>query len=131
MAGVDTNVLVRYLVNDDPGQSATAARLLNEACAAGEPLVVGATVALETEWVLRARYRFNKAAVLQTFLALLGTRELGFEGEDAMEYALALYAEGSADFADCLHLARYVLSGAGTMLTFDTKAARLAGARLC
>lgn len=131
MAGVDTNVLVRYLVNDDPKQGAVAARLLNEAGAAGEPLVVGSTVALETEWVLRSRYRFDKAAVLRTFLALLGTREIGFEGEDAMEYALVLYADSSADFADCLHLARYTIDGAGPMLTFDAKAARLPGARLC
>ena len=61
------------------------------------------TVMPELEWVLRSRYRFDKATVLQAFNALLETQELEFQTEAALERALHLYRQGAAEFADCLH----------------------------
>ena len=129
MAGLDTNVLVRWLVNDDAAQAATVRRLM-VSLPPGQPLLVPITVTLELEWVLRARYRFDKAAVLTTFDALLETVELQFQHDESVEWALRTYRDGSADFADCLHAALCVWEEFSPLLTFDTRAARLRGAEL-
>jgi predicted nucleic-acid-binding protein len=86
MASLDTNVLVRWLIdNDDPAQSETVRRLMEEAVAREEPLFLPSTVLLELEWVLRTRYGRSKPDVLQMFNALLESRELVFENEAAVE----------------------------------------------
>ncbi|MDE0855036.1 MAG: type II toxin-antitoxin system VapC family toxin [Nevskia sp.] len=123
MPGLDTNVLVRWLVDDDRRQSAAARKLFESA--AGAPLFVADTVALELEWVLRSRYGFDKATVLRTFNALLETQELEFQTEAALERALHLYRSGSADFAECFHAGQCGAAGRTPLLTFDAKAARL------
>jgi predicted nucleic-acid-binding protein len=128
MAALDTNVLVRYLVADDARQYAAARRLIRRAVGAGETLFVPVTVALELEWVLRSRYEFGKEAVIDTFAQLLSADELGFESEDALEHALRLFADGAADFSDCIHVALAALYGEEPLWTFDKAAARIAGA---
>lgn len=130
MAALDTNILVRFLVEDDVAQLAAARQLIQRCLAAGEALFVPVTVALELEWVLRARFGFGKPAVLQTLSQLLGSVELVFESERALEVALLLYSQGSADFSDALHLALALSAGEQPMWTFDQAAARLPGARL-
>lgn len=130
MPGLDTNVLVRWLVGDDEVQTARVEALLEGARAQGEGFFVPCTVALELEWVLRSRYRFEKPAVLQAFNALLETRELDFQHEDAVERALYRYRQGSADFADCLHTGLGSASGRAPLLTFDERASRLPDAAL-
>lgn len=130
MPGLDTNVLVRWLVDDDRRQSPAVLRLFESAAAAGAPLFVADTVALELEWVLRSRYGFDKAAVLRTFNALLETQELEFQTEAALERALHLYRQGTADFAECFHAGQCADAGRAPLLSFDTKAARLAGVEL-
>jgi predicted nucleic-acid-binding protein len=124
MPGLDTNVLVRWLVADDDEQVARAQRLFETARASQAPLFIASTVALELEWVLRSRYRFDKAIVLQTFNALLETQELEFQSEAALERALHLYRQGNAEFADCLHAGTCGAAGKGPLLSFDEKAAR-------
>jgi hypothetical protein len=69
MPGVDTNVLVRWLVDDEPGQTARVAALFDAARAERAPLFVPNTVMLELEWVLRSRHRFDKPAVLRALNA--------------------------------------------------------------
>ena len=131
MAALDTNVLVRWLTNDDARQSAAAAALFDEHSQSGEPLFVPVTVMLETEWVLRARYRFDKTSITAALDALLSTAELGFQHETALEQALWRFKkEGSADFADCLHVALVGDAERGPLLTFDRKASRMDGACL-
>ena len=125
MSGVDTNVLIRWLVGDDDAQTARVEVLFETAQAEGSVFLVPCTVALEVEWVLRSRYRFAKPAVLQAFNALLETRELDFQHEDALERALHRYCEGSADFADCLHAGLCSTAGEAPLLTFDERASRL------
>ena len=129
MPRLDTNVLVRWLVNDDAGQAATVRRLM-ASLPPGQPLLVPITVTLELEWVLRARYRFDKAAVLSAFDAVLETDELLFQHDGSVEWALRTYRDGSADFADCLHTALAIWEEFSPLLTFDTRAARLRGAEL-
>lgn len=128
MPAVDTNVLLRYIVQDDAAQCASAVRLIRQCVGAGKPLFVPVTVALEVEWVLRASYGFTKDAVMATLSALLSAAELTFESERALEVALQLYRDGSADFADVLHIALAAQAGEVPLWTFDRRAARLRGA---
>ena len=130
MAALDTNVLIRFVVQDDAAQGAAAARLIRSGVQAGSALFVPVTVLLELEWVLRSAFGFDKAAVLHALFRLLGSFELGFESESAVELAVAQYARSSADFADCLHAALAGQAGEQPLWTFDKAAAKVDGARL-
>lgn len=130
MAALETNVLVRFLVQDDARQGAAARRLIRSGVDAGMTLFVPVTVVLELEWVLRASFGLDKAAVLEALFGLLGTFELSFESEGAVEAALGQYADGSADFADCLHAGLALMAGEQPLWTFDKAAAKVDGAKL-
>jgi predicted nucleic-acid-binding protein len=131
MAALDTNILVCWLTDDDARQSTRVASLLMEKAKNGERLFVPVTVMLELEWVLRSRYRFDKAAITSALDALLSVTELEFQTEPALEQALWLFKQaGAPDFADCLHVALVSQSGQGPLLTFDERASKLEGAEL-
>lgn len=130
MAALDTNVLLRFLLQDDASQSAIATRLIRQALDAGETLYVPVSVALELEWVLRSRFELDKAAVAQTFGRLLQTVELRFEATGVLEWALAEYEGSAADFSDCVHTALALRAGERPLWTFDKAAAQVEGARL-
>ncbi len=130
MASLDTNVLVRFLVRDDASQGAAATNLIRSAARKGEPLFVPVTVLLELEWVLRSAFGFDKPAVLQALFGLLGSFELTFEAEGAIEMALAQYERSAADFSDGLHCALAQQANQTPLWTFDKAAARLDGAKL-
>ena len=131
MAALDTNVLVRWLTDDDAQQNAVVASLLASAAKKNQRLFVTVTVILETEWVLRSRYRFDKPAVTSALDALLGVSELEFQTEPALEQAMWHFKQaGSPDFADCLHLALVCQAGKGPLLTFDERASKLQGFQL-
>ena len=112
MVVVDTNILVRFAVNDDPRQVAQARRTIGS-----QDIWIGVTVLLELEWVLRSRYAYERTEVLSFLRQLLTTAGVEVEDEAQVATALDWYADG-ADFADALHLARSQLRG--VMLTFDT-----------
>lgn len=130
MPGVDTNVLVRWIVDDDPRQAERVQKLFEEVSDLRSPLFVPSTVMLELEWVLRSRYKFEKSAVLGAFNALLETQELEIQDEPALERALSLYRQSSADFADCMHAGQCGSAGRVPMFTFDDIAARLPNVEL-
>jgi predicted nucleic-acid-binding protein len=115
---VDTNVIVRLVTADDPGQLETARALFQ-----GGDLWICRTVLLETEWVLRYSYELNRTVIQEIFRKLLGYSGLQMEARDAVLRALVLYDRGM-DFADALHL---VSSGeADLFATFDRPFAKLA-----
>jgi predicted nucleic-acid-binding protein len=122
---LDTNILVRFAVNDDAQQVAQARRAIGT-----QAMWVSATVLLELEWVLRSRYDYERKDI-HTFLThLLETTNVSLEDEVQVAAALDWYANGS-DFADALHLAR--TQSRGVMLTFDAsfcQPARKAGAKI-
>jgi len=121
LIALDTNMLVRALVADHPEQLALVRQLI-----ANNTIFVSRTVLLETEWVLRARYKRTPTELLNFFRVLLETDDTVVEGAEEVHQALDWYALG-ADFADALHLA---VCGATLMHTFDIyfcKAARAAG----
>jgi predicted nucleic-acid-binding protein len=116
---LDTNVLVRVVTADDPGQLAMALEVMRS-----ERLWLCKSVLLETEWVLRYSYKLPRKTILDTFTHLLGYPNLSLEAPSQVHLALDLYREG-LDFADALHLASS--TGADRFATFDRELA--SGAR--
>jgi predicted nucleic-acid-binding protein len=129
MPALDTNVLIRYVVQDDETQLAAARRLIRKAVSEGQTLFVPVTVALELEWVLRSGYGVPRDEVLEILSTLLSAAELTFESERALEVALHLYRDGSVDFADCLHIALAAQAQELPLWTFDKRAGKVSGGR--
>jgi predicted nucleic-acid-binding protein len=127
MLGVDTNVLVRFLVRDDEAQFEKARKLIKREVAAGRGVLVNQLVLLETEWVLRSRYHLPKQLIIQAISGLLDASDVQFEDEAAIEEALFVWKESTADFADCLIGAKNRRLGCRATATFDVKAAKLPG----
>jgi predicted nucleic-acid-binding protein len=127
MLGVDTNVLVRFLVRDDETQFEKARRLIKREVAAGRRVFVNQLVVLETEWVLRSRYGLSKGQIIEAISGLLDASDIGFEDEPAIEEALFIWKDTTADFADCLIGARNRRLGCRATATLDAKASRLPG----
>ena len=128
--GLDTNVLVRYLLNDDEKQSAVARDRIKEAVDHGMPVRISLLTILETEWVLRSHGKFDKKTIIETMKFLLESRDIQIEQEGILEQAIHYYGNHNADFADCLMVSRYQRSGCESMLTFDTKDSKLPGSEL-
>jgi predicted nucleic-acid-binding protein len=131
MVGLDTNILIRYLLRDDPVQAELAKTTLERAVNAGVPVMVSLLTILESEWVLRSCASLDKNVIISTFRMLLEAKDLHIEKEETVEEALYRYENSSADFADCLFSSVYTRLGCSTMLTFDRKAAQLPGVSLC
>ena len=127
MLGIDTNVVVRLIVLDDAAQTRRARKLVERSLSRDEPVLVSLLVLLESEWVLRSRYGFNREALLGIFRALLEARELSFEDEPALEEALFRWKDNPCEFSDCLITAHNRQMGCRATATFDGKAARLPG----
>lgn len=130
MAALDTNVLVRYLIQDDARQGYQAKRLVCAALTRGESLFIPITVLLELEWVLRSNFEFPKDQIVFALSSLLAAKELVFESEASVEVALELFRQNKADFADCIHVALAHAAGQTPLWTFDKAAAKLEGAKL-
>jgi predicted nucleic-acid-binding protein len=101
MIGLDTNVLVRYVTQDDPTQSAVAVKLMNS-LSAESPGFVPLVVAVELVWVLQSCYDARRTAVAQVLEALLRSKELEVERAELVWQALRHFSSSRADFADCL-----------------------------
>lgn len=127
MLGIDTNVLVRFLVRDDEAQFKKAKKLIRREVSARRQVFISQLVLLETEWVLRSRYGFQKTELLQTLSGLLDAADVQFEDEPAIEEALFAWKENTVGFADCLIGAQNRRLGCSATATFDQKAAKLPG----
>lgn len=93
MLGIDTNVLVRFLVRDDEAQFERARRLIKREIAAGRRVFVSQLVLMEAEWVLRSRYGLSKSRIAGAFSGLLDATDVGFEDEPAVEEALFVWKD--------------------------------------
>ena len=121
MIALDTNVLVRFLVDDDRRQADIANELINYSGG----VFIARTVLLELEWVLRQVYQFDPKTIAAGLLSLLGLPTVTVESPGHVAQALRDYAKGM-DFADALHLASNV--GGGLLYTFDKRFAKSATA---
>lgn len=127
MLGVDTNVLVRFLVRDDEVQFEKARKLIKREVAAGRRVFISHLVLLETEWVLRSRYSLPKNLIIEAISRLLDATDVRFEDEPTIEEALFMWKDATADFADCLIGAKNRRLGCRATATFDAKASKLPG----
>jgi len=119
LIGLDTNVLVRYLVEDDRAQTDRAQRLLAAAKAAGEFLYLSIPVLCETVWVLSAVYGKGKNEILDTLATLLSTDVFEVETADAVRKAIEQARGSRGDFADHLIGELNLARGCRHTVTFD------------
>jgi len=121
MAAVDTNVLVRLLVADDPAQTRRALSFLE----ARRPLWVSTVVLVETVWVLTAVYGWSKSQILAMLETASNSRDFAFQSVETVRAAIAAYVSGKADFSDCLALELARAEGHLPFATFDKATAKL------
>ena len=129
MTGLDTNVLVRYIMQDDAKQSALATRLV-ESLSTDAPGFVPLVSVVEMAWVLAGAYDLGRLQLAAAIEGLLRTKEIVVERADTVWRALRAYQSGSADFADCVIERSAAAAGCERTCTFDRAAARTAGMTL-
>ncbi len=128
MIAVDTNVLVRVLVGDDPQQTKKAERAF-VTHATGGGIFLSLLVLMEVGWVLRSAYGWERPTIHARLWRLARTRGVVCEELDVVEAALEAYRTGKADLSDCLIVAKAKSMGA-ELLTFDRQLAKEHGVTL-
>jgi predicted nucleic-acid-binding protein len=129
MWALDTNVLVRYITQDDKRQSAAAARFIEEELSAARPGFVSLVTLLETVWVLESRYGVERLNLCDLLDDLLSTASLEVQEAPAVRQAVALYRTDKVDLHDAL-ITTLAAARSAQVVTFDTKAARRLEMRL-
>ncbi len=129
MIGLDTNVLVRYITQDDPKQSPKANRLI-DGFTVETPGFVPLVTVVELAWVLSSSYDLDRTQVAQALELLLRGKELVIDRTDIVSLALKRFRAGGADFADCLIEAIARDAGCSETMTFDVGAVKAAGMTL-
>ena len=119
MKAVDTNVLIRYLVQDDPVQGMKASAFIESAVEAGEPVFIGNIVLCEMIWVLDSAYDYAKTDLIDCLDKILQTAGFNFESKDLVRAALEEFRNARVDFSDCLIGRIHQSSGCATTISFD------------
>lgn len=119
MTGLDTNVLVRFLVEDDLKQTERAAALIEAAVAADERLYVSDVVLCELVWVLGAAYGFRRSEIAAALSELARARHLRFDSSDRITRCVRAFEDGRGDFADYLIREHAREAGCDQVATFD------------
>jgi predicted nucleic-acid-binding protein len=130
MQGIDTNVLVRYLVQDDPKQSKAAVQYIESRCTDETPGFINHIVLCETMWVLKRLYNVSKKDSIRIIEGLLGAPQLFLQDPDIVFQALEEYAENKIDFADCLSGRCNLHNNCISTITFDINAAKSSSYKL-
>jgi predicted nucleic-acid-binding protein len=125
MIGLDTNLLVRYLTQDDAAQAKQAARIIDAAIEADEDLYLNHIVVCELTWVLSRAYGYAKDELLGVLEKILAAGQFAFEDKDSLWRALEAFRSSSADFADGLIGVKNSTAGCRTTVTLDRAAAGL------
>lgn len=130
MIGLDTNILVRYLVQDDPVQATKASRLIEDAAARGEACFLSCVVLCETAWVLTSAYDCDRKTVGHVMEKIVSVKSFEIENRDVVLKAIAACAKNRRDFPDLLIGALSEANGCSTTLTFDKRLGRAPGFRV-
>ncbi len=130
MIGLDTNVVVRYVTQDEPKQAALASKLMEETLSAENPGFVSTIVLIELVWVLETGYHCKRDLIVTILERLLRARSLVVEQTESTWQATRTYAQSKADFADCMIERAGHASGCDHTMTFDRGAVKTAGMRL-
>lgn len=129
MIGLDTNVLVRYIMQDDPKNSPKANKLI-ESLDGDNPGYITMVSVIELYWVLTSCYELTGEQVGQALEAILRTKPFLVERADQVMRALRVFGKGKADFADCLIERSASGAGCTQTMTFDVGASKHAGMTL-
>ncbi len=124
MIGLDSTVLVRYLTQDDPAQSARATRLIERQLTERRQGFISLIVLVELWWVLKRLYRATAIELRQTLQDLLDTRQFAFEQRDAVIRALKKLDAGADDIADTLIVEAALAGACERIVTFDKRAVK-------
>lgn len=127
MIGLDTNVILRCFVDDDPEQAKQARRFVAENCTRDSPGFIDRVALCEMVWVLVRGHRFDRRQAADVVSRLAASREILLEDSDAVRAALRSFLQSNIDFADALISEVNRARGCEATATFDRKAARLPG----
>jgi predicted nucleic-acid-binding protein len=127
--GLDTNILIRYFVQDDPEQTRLAAGLIDSLSPIDSGWVAVAAL-IELMWVMTRIYRVGRVRIIQILDTLIESQDIVVEQGDTVRNALQLYRSGNTDFPDCLIACSAKAAGCSRTVTFDRRAARDAGMQL-
>ena len=130
MIGLDTNILVRYLTQDDQIQSAKAQEIVERRLTGEKPGFVSIVAMVETVWVLERAYRLRPHEIVGAVERMLQTDVLVVENEQEVFTAMIALKEGQGSFADAVIAALGARVGCSSTLTFDRQALRLPGFEL-
>ena len=123
MIGLDTNVLVRYIMQDEVKQAQLASRLI-ESLTVEDPGFVPLVAIVEVVWVLSSSYELDRPQVLAALELLLRTKEIEVERAEIVWRAVRVYGGSTADFADCLIERSAAAAGCVRTMTFDRGASK-------
>ncbi len=123
MVGLDSNVVIRLLVGDDPHQEALAKKFIVRNCSPQEPAFINRVVVIECVWVLESVYHYSREHIAHAIDGLLLIAEFIVEDAPSLRQAVAAYRSG-ADFADAVIGLSNVVQGCRTTVTFDVRAAK-------
>ena len=130
MIGLDTNVVVRYLTQDDPAQAASATRLFEKTLSLDNPGFISLVTLCEICWVLAGACGAKRDRIAGVVEGLLGSKQIVVENAEIAWRALRSWKSSSTQFSDALIAELAAANGAEYVATFDKAAARLAGFRL-
>ena len=129
MIALDTNVLIRFLTNDDKHQAEVARMLLSD-LSADNPGFISREVTLELTWVLNRAYGYSSDKIANVLEYLIATRGIKFETDDDIFDAIYRFRKRGVEFADLMIVAAAKRQGAQPLYTFDEKLAKIDGVEL-
>ena len=130
MKGLDTNVIIRFLVRDDESQWQQADQYINQALENHQPCLINNIVLCEVVWVLRSRYKISRDQIIAILENLLNTNIFVFENPDQITWAINQMKSGNADFSDYLIVRQNQQSGCDETASFDVKLGQLPQVKL-
>ena len=122
MIAIDTNILVRYLTQDDLRQAQAVNNLLKKYFGKPQSIFINNIVLCELIWVLESGYKYEKNQIVSAMRSILSTKEFAFEHQNILWFALEEYESRKLDFADSLIAQLNKYYGYNTTFTFDEKA---------
>jgi predicted nucleic-acid-binding protein len=128
--GLDTNILVRYLTQDDPKHAALANHLIEQTLTAAQPGFVSTVALVELVWVLESGYQCDRSKVAEVLERLLRAKTIVVEHAEVAWQSTRIFATTKSDFADCVIARTGHANGCDSTLTFDRTAAKGAGMQL-
>jgi predicted nucleic-acid-binding protein len=129
MIGLDTNVLVRYIMQDDAEQSPQATALV-ESLTVEAPGFVALVSVIELGWVLTSCFGLDRTQVATALEGLIRSKEITVERAEIVWQSVRLFRDGTADLGDCLIARSAIAAGCERTMTFDRGAAKACGMTL-